>query len=221
MAPMRLVFFGAPGVGKGTQAQRLAAQEKIPQVSTGEILRESVKQGTPLGLQAKGFMESGKLVPDDVVIGLAREKLTSAACSRGYILDGFPRTVAQAQALDRMFQETGSGGLDHVVSFDVPNAQIIRRLSGRRSCPACQTVYHIEHDPPKREGLCDKCGGVLVQRADDKPETVEARLKVFDQQTSPLVEYYQTRGLLRRVDSTGDINEVYLRLRKVLGLAGA
>jgi adenylate kinase len=218
---MRLVFFGAPGVGKGTQAQRLAVQERIPQVSTGEILRESVKQGTPLGLQAKGFMESGKLVPDDVVIGLAREKLTRPECSRGYILDGFPRTVAQAEALDRMFLETGNPGLDHVVSFDVPNAEIIKRLSGRRSCPSCQTVYHIEHDPPKKEGRCDKCGGALVQRADDKPETVDARLKVFDQQTSPLVEYYQKRGLLRRVDSTGDINEVYRRLRKVLGLAGA
>lgn len=218
---MRLVFFGAPGVGKGTQAQRLAVEERIPQVSTGEILRESVKQGTPLGLQAKGFMESGKLVPDDVVIGLAREKLTSPECSRGYILDGFPRTVAQAEALDRMFQETGNPGLDHVVSFDVPNAEIIQRLSGRRSCPVCQTVYHVEHDPPKKEGRCNKCGGALVQRADDKPETVEARLKVFDQQTSPLVAYYQTRGLLRRVDSTGDINEVYRRLRKLLGLAGA
>jgi adenylate kinase len=217
---MRLVFFGAPGVGKGTQAQRLAAQERIPQVSTGEILRESVKQGTPLGLEAKGFMESGKLVPDAVVIGLAREKLTSPECSRGYILDGFPRTVAQAEALDRMFQETGSPGLDHVVSFDVPNDQIIKRLSGRRSCPACQTVYHVDHDPPKLEGRCDKCGGALVQRVDDKPETVESRLKVFDQQTSPLVEYYQKRGLLRRVDSTGDINEVYRRLLKVLGLAG-
>lgn len=218
---MRLVFFGAPGVGKGTQAQRLAVQEKIPQVSTGEILRESVKQGTPLGLQAKGYMESGKLVPDDVVIGLAREKLTSPECSRGYILDGFPRTVAQAEALDRMFQETGNPGLDHVVSFDVPNAEIIQRLSGRRSCPACQTVYHVEHDPPKQEGRCNKCGGALVQRADDKPETVEARLKVFDQQTSPLVEYYQSRGLLRRVDSTGDIHDVFRRLCKVLGLAGA
>ena len=216
---MRLVFFGAPGVGKGTQAQRLAVQERIPQVSTGEILRESLKQGTPLGLQAKEYMESGKLVPDAVVIGLAREKLTSPECSRGYILDGFPRTVAQAEALDRMFQETGSPGLDHVVSFDVPNSEIILRLSGRRSCPTCQTVYHIAHDPPKREGHCDKCGGALVQRADDKPETVEARLKVFDQQTSPLVEYYQKRGLLRRVDSTGDINDVYRRLRKVLGLA--
>ena len=203
-------------MGKGTQAQRLAAQEKIPHVSTGEILRESVKRGTPLGLQAKGYMDSGKLVPDEVVIGLVPEKLTSPECARGYILDGFPRTVAQAEALDRMFKETGTPGLDHVVSFDVPKEEIVRRLSGRRSCSTCQTVYHIEHDPPKREGICDKCDGALVQRADDKPETVLARLRVFDQQTSPLVEYYQKRGLLRRVDATVSIDQVYKRLLAVV-----
>ena len=209
---MRLVFLGAPGAGKGTQAQRLAAQEQIPHISTGEILRESVTRGTPLGLQAKGYMDSGKLVPDEVVIGLVREKLTSPECARGYILDGFPRTVAQAEALDRMFTETGTPGLDHVVSFEVPNATIVRRLSGRRSCSTCQTVYHIEYDPPTREGVCDKCGGAMVQRADDKPETVVARLKVFEQQTRPLVEYYQKQGLLRRVDATGSIDQVYARL---------
>ena len=213
---MRVVFFGAPGVGKGTQAQRLAVEEQIPQVSTGEILRDAVTRGTPLGLQAKGFMESGKLVPDEVVIGLVREKLTSPECAQGYILDGFPRTVAQAEALDRMFKETGSPGLDHVVSFDVPNVEIIRRLSGRRSCPACQAVYHIEYDPPRREGRCDKCGEALVQRTDDKPETVEARLKVFDQQTSPLVAYYQKRGLLRCIDATAAIDQVHARLRAVV-----
>ena len=213
---MRLVFFGAPGAGKGTQAQRLAAQEKIPQVSTGEILRESVKRGTPLGLRAKGYMDSGKLVPDEVVIGLVREKLTSPECARGYILDGFPRTVAQAEALDRMFKETGTPGLDHVISFEVPHEEIVRRLSGRRSCSTCQTVYHIEHDPPTREGVCDKCGGVLAQRADDKPETVLARLKVFDQQTRPLVEYYQKQGLLRRVDATVSIDQVYKHLLAVV-----
>jgi adenylate kinase len=213
---MRLVFFGAPGVGKGTQAQRLAAQEKIPQVSTGEILRESVKRGTPLGLKAKGYMDSGKLVPDEVVIGLVRQKLTSPECARGYILDGFPRTVAQAEALDRMFTETGTPGLDHVVSFEVPNETIVRRLSGRRSCSTCQTVYHNEYDPPTREGVCDKCGGALVQRADDKPETVVARLKVFDQQTRPLVEYYQKQGLLRRVAATGSIDQVYNQLLTVV-----
>jgi adenylate kinase len=213
---MRLVFFGAPGVGKGTQAQRLAAQEKICQVSTGEILREAVKRGTPLGLRAKDYMDSGKLVPDAVVIGLVREKLTGAECARGYILDGFPRTVAQAEALERMFKDTGTPGLDHVVSFDVPHQEIVRRLSGRRSCSTCPTVYHIEHDPPKREGVCDKCGGALVQRADDKPETVLARLKVFDQQTRPLVEYYQKKGLLRRVDATVSIDQVYEQLRAIV-----
>ena len=213
---MRLVFLGAPGAGKGTQAQRLAAQEHIPHISTGEILRESVTRGTPLGLQAKGYMDSGKLVPDEVVIGLVREKLTSPECTRGYILDGFPRTVAQAEVLDRILTETGSPGLDHVISFDVPQEEIVRRLSGRRSCSRCQTVYHIEHDPPKHEGVCDKCGGRLVQRADDKPETVLARLRVFDQQTRPLVEYYQKRGLLQRVDATGSIDQVYARLLAVV-----
>ena len=213
---MRLVFLGAPGAGKGTQAQRLAAQEQIPHISTGEILRESVTRGTPLGLQAKGYMDSGKLVPDEVVIGLVREKLTSPECARGYILDGFPRTVAQAEVLDRILTETGSPGLDHVISFDVPQEEIVRRLSGRRSCSRCQTVYHIEHDPPKHEGVCDKCGGRLVQRADDKPETVLARLRVFDQQTRPLVEYYQKRGLLQRVDATGSIDQVYARLLAVV-----
>lgn len=213
---MRVVFLGAPGVGKGTQAQRLAVEEKIPQVSTGDILRDAVTRGTPLGVKAEGFMESGKLVPDEVVIGLVREKLTSPECAQGYILDGFPRTVAQAEALDRMFKETGSPGLDHVISFDVPNVELIRRLSGRRSCPACQAIYHIEYDPPRREGRCDKCGGALAQRTDDKPETVEARLKVFDQQTSPLIAYYQKRGLLRRIDATAAIDQVSARLRAVL-----
>jgi len=213
---MRLVFLGAPGAGKGTQAQRLAAQEQIPHVSTGEILRESVKRGMPLGLQAKGYMDSGKLVPDEVVIGLVREKLTSPECARGYILDGFPRTVAQAEALDRIFRETGTPGLDQVVSFDVPQEEIVRRLSGRRSCSRCQRVYHIEHDPPKQEGVCDKCGGTPVQRADDKPETVLARLLVFDQQTRPLMEYYQKRGLLQRVDASASIDQVYARLLAVV-----
>src|SRR3989475_11739564 len=213
---MRLVFLGAPGAGKGTEAQRLAAKEQIPHISTGEILRESVTRGTPLGLQAKGYMDSGKLVPDEVVIGLVREKLTSPACARGYILDGFPRTVAQAEALDRMFKEAGTPGLDHVISFELPHEEIVRRLSGRRSCSTCQTVYHIEHDPPTREGGCDKCDGALVQRADDRPETVLARLKGFDQQTPPLVEHYQKQGLLRRVDATVSIDQVYNQLLTVV-----
>jgi adenylate kinase len=217
---MRLIFLGAPGVGKGTQAQRLAVQEKLPQVSTGDILREAVKQGTALGKQAKGFMDAGKLVPDELVIGIIQEKLTGPDCVRGYILDGFPRTVVQAEALDRMLQEKGVDGIEHVVSFDVPNPVLIRRLSGRRSCPTCQAVYHIEHNPPKREGVCDKCGGPLIQRVDDKPETVDARLKVYDEQTSPLGDYYEKRGLLRRVDATESIDQVYKRLRGIVGKGG-
>ncbi|HLG44298.1 MAG TPA: adenylate kinase [Nitrospirales bacterium] len=210
---MRLIFLGPPGVGKGTQAQRLAAEEGIPQVSTGEILRHAVKQGTPLGKQAQGFMDTGKLVPDEVVIGIIRERVGGAECARGYILDGFPRTVAQAEALDQMLCKNGGPGIDHVVSFEVPHADLIRRLSGRRSCPACQAVYHLEHAPPKREGRCDKCGGALVQRDDDKPETVEARLTVYDRQTRPLIEYYEKRGLLRCVEASASIDQVYERLR--------
>jgi adenylate kinase len=210
---MRLIFLGPPGVGKGTQAQRLAAEEGIPQVSTGEILRHAVKQGTPLGKQAQGFMDTGKLVPDEVVIGIIRERVSGAECTRGYILDGFPRTMAQAEALDQMLRKNGGPGIDHVVSFEVPHADLIRRLSGRRSCPACQAVYHLEHAPPKREGRCDTCGGALVQRDDDKPETVEARLAVYERQTRPLIEYYETRGLLRRVDAAASIDQVYGRLR--------
>ena len=217
---MRLIFLGAPGVGKGTQAQRLAAQENIPQVSTGDILREAVKQGTPLGKQAKEFMDAGKLVPDELVIGIIQDKLTGPDCVKGYILDGFPRTVIQAESLDRMLRERASAGIEHVVSFDVPHADLIRRLSGRRSCPACQAVYHLEHNPPKREGVCDTCGGALIQRSDDKPETVEARLRVYDQQTRPLGDYYQTRGLLRRLDATDSIDQVYKELCGIVGKAG-
>jgi adenylate kinase len=210
---MRLIFLGPPGVGKGTQAQRLAAEEGVPQVSTGEILRHAVKQGTPLGKRAQGFMDAGKLVPDEVVIGIIRERVSGVECARGYILDGFPRTVVQAEALDQMLRKNGGPGIDHVVSFEVPHADLIRRLSGRRSCPACQAVYHLEHAPPKREGRCDTCGGALVQRDDDKPETVEARLTVYERQTRPLIEYYETRGLLRRVDAAAAIDQVYGRLR--------
>lgn len=210
---MRLIFLGPPGVGKGTQAQRLAAEEGVPQVSTGEILRHAVKQGTPLGKRAQGFMDAGKLVPDEVVIGIIRERVSGPECARGYILDGFPRTVVQAEALDQMLRKNGGPGIDHVVSFEVPHADLIRRLSGRRSCPACQAVYHLEHAPPKREGRCDTCGGALVQRDDDKPETVEARLTVYERQTRPLIEYYEKRGLLRRVDAAASIDQVYGRLR--------
>ena len=214
----RVIFLGAPGVGKGTQAQRLAAEEGIPQISTGEILRDAVKRGTALGKQAKSYMEAGKLVPDEVVIGLIRDTLTGYDNSEGFILDGFPRTVAQAEALDRMLQQMGIAGIRQVVNFEVPTAEIIRRLSGRRSCPSCQAVYHMDSAPPRQEGRCDKCGEVLVQRKDDNAETIAERLKVYQQQTSPLIDYYAQRHLLSPVDATAPIDKVYADLRRVLGL---
>ena len=217
---MRVILLGAPGVGKGTQAQRLAVEEGIPQISTGEILRQAIKQGTPLGAQAKSYIEAGKLVPDDVVISIIRERLSDSDGSTGFILDGFPRTVAQAEALDRMLQERPNQGIDHVVNFELPNDVIIDRLSGRRSCPDCQAVYHIEHAPPRQEARCDKCGATLVQRADDAPETIAARLKVYDQQTSPLVEYYHKRGQLRRLNAMASIDTVYRNLRSLVKARG-
>ena len=213
---MRLILLGAPGVGKGTQAQRLATERGIPQISTGEILRDAIKRGTPLGIQAKSFMEAGNLVPDDVVIGIIRDRLSRSDGADGFILDGFPRTVAQAQALDRMLLDSGAGGIDYVVNFEAPNQEIISRLSGRRTCPDCQAVYHVEHAPPQQEGRCDKCGAALVQRTDDKPDTIAARLKVYDQQTSPLVDYYRERGLLRKLDATAPIDSVYRNLRSLV-----
>jgi adenylate kinase len=213
---MRLILLGAPGVGKGTQAQRLATERGIPQISTGEILRDAIKRGTPLGIQAKSFMEAGNLVPDDVVIGIIRDRLSCSDGADGFILDGFPRTVAQAQALDRMLLDSGAGGIDYVVNFEAPNQEIISRLSGRRTCPDCQAVYHVEHAPPRQEGRCDKCGAALVQRTDDKPDTIAARLKVYDQQTSPLIDYYRERGLLRQLDATAPIDSVYRNLRSLV-----
>jgi len=218
---MRLILLGAPGVGKGTQAQRLAAEGGIPQISTGEILRDAIKRGTPLGSQAKSYMEAGKLVPDEIVIGIIRDRLSHSDAANGFILDGFPRTVAQAQALDRMLQDSGVGGIDYVVNFEVPNQEIISRLSGRRTCPDCQAVYHVEHAPPRQEGRCDKCAAPLVQRADDKPDTIAARLKVYDQQTSPLIDYYRERGLLRQLDATAPIDTVSRNLHSLLQGAGS
>jgi adenylate kinase len=214
---MRLIFLGAPGVGKGTQAQRLAAEEGIPQISTGDILRDAIKRGTPLGAQAKGYMDAGKLVPDDVVIGIIRDRLSHADAAGGFILDGFPRTVAQAEALDRLLQE--SEEMPQVMNFEVPNEEIVRRLSGRRSCPNCQAVYHMEHARPRESGVCNACGAALIQRTDDKPETIAARLKVYEQQTSPLVEYYKRRGVLRRLDATASIDAVSDTLRSMLHAA--
>lgn len=216
---MRVVFLGAPGVGKGTQADRLAAQFQYPKVSTGDILREAVRNQTSLGLQAKACMDQGKLVSDDIVVGIVREKLAQPDCARGFFLDGFPRTVAQAEVLDALLRSQGQR-LDRVVNVLVPRAQVVKRLTGRRSCPGCKAVYHTELAPPKRAGVCDRCGEALVQRSDDRQETVEARLAVYERETAPLIDYYRKQDLLSDLDGVGQVDEVERRLVDLLSAQG-
>jgi len=217
---MRLVFLGAPGVGKGTQADRVSADFHQPKISTGDLLREAVRNKTELGLEAKRYMDQGQLVPDSVVIGLVRDRIGQPTCARGFILDGFPRTVTQAEELAKMLKECGTQ-LDRVVNFQVPREQIVRRLSGRRSCPACQTVFHVEFAPPAKGGICDRCGKGLIQRSDDKPETIEARLRVYEEQTTPLVDHYRGKSLLVDLDASGAVDSVYEKLAKLLAKHGA
>lgn len=216
---MRVVFLGAPGVGKGTQADRLAARFRYPKVSTGDILREAVGNRTPLGLQAKACMDEGKLVSDGIVVGIVREKLAQPDCARGFFLDGFPRTVAQAEELDSLLRSRGQR-LDRVVNVLVPREQVVRRLTGRRSCPSCKAVYHIEFAPPRQAGVCDRCGAGLVQRSDDRRETVEARLAVYEQETAPLIDYYRKQDLLSDLDGAGQVDEVERRLLDLLSAKG-
>jgi len=213
---MRLFFLGPPGVGKGTQAQRLSAQQGIPKISTGDILREAVLKKTALGIQAKSFMDSGKLVPDEVVIGIIRERLKEADSQKGFILDGFPRTVPQAQALASMLRQDGQT-ISQVVNFELADDELVRRLSGRRSCPNCQAVYHLEFSPPQTPDLCDRCGGKLIQRSDDQPETIRKRLEVYRSQTVPLIRYYEEQGLLARIDGLGTPEAVFRKVTAALG----
>jgi len=212
---MRVVFLGAPGVGKGTQAEQVSSKFGYPKISTGDILREAVRNKTELGLQAKAFMDQGQLVPDSVVIGLVKEKLQELSTAKGFLLDGVPRTSAQAEEIDKTLKQKGQQ-LDRVVNVNVSRDEVVRRLTGRRSCPKCQAVFHIEFAPPAREGVCDRCGTLLVQRNDDRKETVEARLAVYDEQTAPLIAYYRQRGLLSDLDGTGPIDQVQQRLVNLL-----
>ena len=212
---MRVIFLGPPGVGKGTQADFIAQKYEIPKLSTGDLLRESVANETPLGKEAKGYMNRGELVPDAVVVGLVEEKLSSPECQKGFLLDGFPRTVAQADQLSSYLASTGKG-LDQVVYFSLSKDEIVRRISGRRSCPECKAVYHLESIPPKHAGICDVCGKSLIQRNDDKPETIESRLAVYQKQTAPLVEYYKTRNILGELDGAGLVSAVQERLVALL-----
>ena len=208
---MKLIFLGAPGAGKGTQAEIIAAKLNIPTISTGNIIREALANGTEMGLKAKAFIEAGKLVPDDVVIGIIKDRLANDDCEGGFILDGFPRTIPQAEALDKM-----GIIIDKVVDIDVPDENILNRMSGRRVCKACGSSYHIENKKPKVDGVCDNCGGELQIRKDDAPETVLDRLNVYHEQTEPLKDYYAKCGKLRSVEGTAPITEITESILKVL-----
>lgn len=212
---MRVVFLGAPGVGKGTQAERIAAQFHVAKLSTGDLLREAVRNQTALGLEAKSYMDQGKLVPDAVVIGLVRERLADPSCTNGFVLDGFPRTVPQAEALGSVLLSKGIT-LDRVVNFQVSREDIVKRLSGRRSCPKCQSTFHVDFAVPKVSGICDRCGEPLVQRSDDRREAIETRLTVYDEQTAPLVRFYQDRGLLFQLEASGTVDAVFQHLSREL-----
>ena len=209
---MKLILLGAPGAGKGTQAEIISKKLNIPTISTGNILRAAVKNGTPVGLKAKEYMDAGKLVPDEVIIGVIQERLQEQDCAEGYILDGVPRTIAQAEAL-----EAAGVNFDAVVSIEVSDEEIEQRMTGRRTCLACGATYHVVANPPKVEGVCDLCGEKLAQRKDDKPETVKARLVTYHETTEPLKDFYAKRGLLKVVDVKGSIEEINAAIMKVLG----
>jgi adenylate kinase len=213
---VRLLIIGPPGAGKGTQARRLADLLTIPHIATGDLLREQVAAGTDLGRQAKGFMDRGDYVPDEVMIGMIRERLDAADAAGGFLLDGFPRTDVQAKTLDALLEETGRD-LDTVLLLEAPTEEIVRRLSGRRTCPECQRAYHMDDDPPRTDEVCDDDGAKLVQRSDDDPETVRHRLSVYEERTAGLVGFYAERGLVRKVDGTGTVDEVSERIDEGIG----
>ncbi|MCM0082681.1 adenylate kinase [Geomonas sp. Red32] len=202
-----LILLGPPGVGKGTQAKLLIEKYGIPQISTGDILRAAVKDQTPMGVKAKGYMDSGALVPDAVVIGIVEERLVQADCAEGFILDGFPRTVAQADALGQVLSGM-SRKIDHVISLSVDKGELLKRLTGRRACAKCGAVFHVDFAPAKVAGVCDACGGELFQREDDKEETILKRLAVYEEQTAPLIAYYESCGLLRSVNGLGTVEGI-------------
>ena len=211
---MKLILLGAPGAGKGTQAEILCKKLGIPSISTGNILRAAIKDGTPTGLKAKSYIDAGKLVPDEVIIGIVNERLSQDDCAKGYILDGVPRTIAQAEALEKAGIK-----FDAVVSIEISEDEILRRMSGRRVCEACGSSYNVEAIPPRVEGICDNCGGKLIQRKDDTPETVRERLKVYHTETEPLVGFYAQRGLLKSVAVNGTKEETAQAILAVLGMA--
>ena len=217
---MILVLLGPPGAGKGTQGQRIVERYGIPKISTGEIFRDLAAAGTPLGLRAKEFWSAGQLVPDDVVIGLVRERIAMPDCAKGFLLDGFPRTVPQADALAGLLKEFGRD-LTGVLDFALNEEELVKRLSGRRTCPKCTATYHVVAMPPKREGVCDACGGELIQRADDQPESIRKRLQEYAAKTEPLLAYYRERGKVQTVDAAPGPDAIYAEVRRLVGLDGA
>ena len=215
-AAPRVVLLGPPGAGKGTQAKLLQDEFGAVQISTGDILRKAVADQTPLGQQAAGFINSGALVPDSVIVNLVAERLKEPDCARGFLLDGFPRTIPQAESLDEILKNAGQN-LNCVLSVQVAQDVIVERLAGRRTCRQCGTLWHVVFSPPKVEGVCDRCGGELYQREDDKEQTIANRLQVYEKQTAPLVQYYRERGLLRAIDGTGEIDQIRARVIGALG----
>jgi len=212
---LRVIFLGPPGAGKGTQARELAASSRAPHIATGDMLREAIANGTALGRQAKTYYDRGELVPDALVIGMLGERLQVPDAAHGFILDGFPRTIAQAEALNRLLKDLGQS-LDAVVYFDVPETELIRRLTGRRLCRQCQTAYHMVSAPPKQAGVCDRCGGELYQRDDDSEATVRNRLEVYARQTAPLLDYYRGRGVLSSVKADGAMAAIGAAIRRAV-----
>ena len=213
---MKIIMLGAPGAGKGTQAKKIAAQYSIPHISTGDIFRANIKNNTELGQKAKTYMDKAELVPDSLVVDLIMDRFKEADCANGYVLDGFPRTIPQAEALDNALKANGEK-VDFAINVEVPDENIINRMSGRRACVGCGATYHIKYNPTKVEGVCDACGEKLILRDDDKPETVKNRLSVYHEQTQPLIDYYNKAGVLAEVDGTKDMEDVFKDIVNILG----
>ena len=213
---MKIIMLGAPGAGKGTQAKMIAEKYSIPHISTGDIFRANIKNGTELGMEAKKYMDQGLLVPDELTVKILLDRVAKDDCKNGYVLDGFPRTIPQAEVLDKALAELGDA-VDYAIDVDVPDENIINRMGGRRACVTCGATYHMVHVPPKQEGICDKCGSELILRDDDKPETVKKRLDVYHAQTQPLIEYYTKKGILKSVDGTVDMMDVFAKITDILG----
>lgn len=214
---MKIIMLGAPGAGKGTQAKQIAAKYQIPHISTGDIFRANIKNGTELGKKAKEYMDQGLLVPDELTCDLVMDRIGQADCANGFVLDGFPRTIPQAESLDAALSKIGQK-MDFAIDVDVPDSHIVKRMSGRRACLSCGAIYHIVAIPPKKEGICDACGKELVLRDDDKPETVQKRLDVYHEQTQPLIDYYKKQGILHSVDGTQPMEDVFANIDAIIGV---